>query len=94
MQSDAAAVDKGAAAGPDTASGSDEDGLVWFPWTCEENVYLEFLNFWARDRAVVVSFTGGCGQLELACVRRETQCLTLTLNAKHREAGPTRRACR
>eukprot|EP00439_Symbiodinium_sp_Y106_P050986 s4616_g6.t1 len=68
MQSDAAAVDKGAAAGPDTASGSDEDGLVWFPWTCEENVYLEFLNFWAHDRAVVVSFTGGCGQLELACV--------------------------
>ena len=91
VQGDGSAAGSGAKAdAASTAFGSepDSEGLAWFPWTCEEGVYLEMLNFWARaQQTVIVSMTAGYGQLELACVRTQTQCVALTLNATHRQAG-------
>ncbi|CAE7212244.1 ygeX [Symbiodinium sp. KB8] len=89
VQGDGSAAGSGAKAdAASTAFGSepDSEGLAWFPWTCEEGVYLEMLNFWARaQQTVIVSMTAGYGQLELACVRTQTQCVALTLNATHRQ---------
>ncbi|CAE7307913.1 ygeX, partial [Symbiodinium sp. CCMP2456] len=89
VQGDGSAADSGAkadAASTTFGSEPDEEGLAWFPGTCEEGVFLEMLNFWAQPQeTVVVSMTAGYGQLELACIRTQTQCLTLTLNATHRK---------
>ncbi|CAE7458862.1 Nek5 [Symbiodinium sp. CCMP2592] len=64
-----------------------DDGFYFFPWTCQEEVFLELLNMFGSEGtpAKVVSFCPGFGQAELACIREDVHCLSLVQSKTHRE---------
>jgi hypothetical protein len=63
----------------------EQDSTMFYPWTPEENLLREVLNYYDPTR--VVSLTAGCGQLEMACIRDDLQCVSIVNSETHRKVS-------
>ncbi|CAE7568306.1 Nek5 [Symbiodinium sp. CCMP2592] len=73
--------------GGEAADDADEGPAVWFPWTACEELSLEWLHMYSLEegkRTVIVNYTPGFGQVELASLRKDISCMSIVANSTHR----------
>ena len=65
----------------------DAEAIPWYSWSMQEEFWLELIHMWgaATKQTTDISFTPGFGQLEMAAIRKDIDCVTIVANATHRK---------
>ena len=65
----------------------DAEAIPWYSWSMQEEFWLELIHMWgaATKQTTVISFTPGFGQLEMAAIRKDIDCVTIVANATYRK---------